>query len=126
MVVEAAEAAACPSLQAPPTLPKPCFTWANIPGEDFAHALDAAYAEVVTWRRNLFNVPSGRNGKAFVAELARLFHAYAGASALEGIALKATMVMPHLLLQKPSQKSKAKDHCVSLGLLLRMSVPESS
>ena len=40
---------------------------------DFTHAVEAAYAEVVTWRRNVFNIHSGKNGKAFVFEIARLF-----------------------------------------------------
>ena len=72
--------------------------------------IKAAYADVVTCRQNVFNIPSGKNGKAFVSELARLFRSFAEGTALESVALKAAMVMPHLLLQKPSRKSKAKDH----------------
>ena len=104
----------------PPLLSQPRFTWGDLRGEDFTQVIEAAYAETVTWRRNLFNIPSGKNGKAFVSELARLFRSFAEATALELVALKAAMVMPHLLLQKPSQKSKAKDHCVILGRRLRM------
>ena len=36
--------------------------------------------------------------------------AYVSASALESVALKATVVLPLLLLQKPSKSSKNKDH----------------
>ena len=36
--------------------------------------------------------------------------AYGTASALESVALKAAIVLPILLLQKPSKKSKTKDH----------------
>ena len=57
------------SQQTLPPSPKPNFTWGSLPGEDFVHSIDAAYAEVVTWRRNLFNISSGQNGKAFVAEV---------------------------------------------------------
>ena len=49
-------------------------------------------------------------GKAFVVEITRMFRAYADASALESMALKAAVVMPALLLQNPYSKSKVKDH----------------
>ena len=62
------------------------------------------------WRRNIFKVPSSKQGKAFVSETARLFHAYADASAMECIALKTAMVFPSLILQKPFQELKTKDH----------------
>ena len=35
-------------------------------------------------------------------------------SPIKNIALKAIMIMPSLLLQKPSKSSKAKDHILSL------------
>jgi len=59
-------------------------------------------------------------GKAFVVEITRMFRAYADASALESIALKAAMVMPALLLQKPHPKSKVKDHINHLECLLQL------
>ena len=97
----------------PPYSPssQPTFTWGQLDGRDFSRAITTAYDEVVHWSRNLFLVPSGNGGKDFVTELARLFRSYAEASALESAALKAAMVMPHLLLQKPFASSKAKDHC---------------
>ena len=66
------------------------------------------------WKLNLFKVPYGKAGKSFVSELARLFKAFATSSALESIALKAATLLPVLLLQKPSHKSKAKDHITCL------------
>ena len=78
--------------------------------EEFLQAVSAAYSEAVQWRRNIFLVPSGRSGKAFVSELAKLFKAYAGGSALESIAITPAMLLPLLLLQKPHQNSKAKKH----------------
>ena len=54
----------------------------------------------------------GRVGRDFVSELAQLFWSYAETSALEPVvALKATMLIPLLLLQKPSSLSKAKHNC---------------
>ena len=43
-----------------------------------------------------------------------MFRAYADGSALESVAMKAAMVMPALLLQKPHPRSKAKDHTLHL------------
>ena len=55
-------------------------------------------------------VPFGKAGKCFVLELARLYQAFVGDSALHSIALMACSVMQPLLLQKPCKQSKAKDH----------------
>ena len=78
------------------------------------------YDEVVHWKRNIFVIPSGAAGKGFVSKLARLLQAYADASSLECIALKACMVMQVILLQKPSPRSKAKDHAACLQRRLEM------
>ena len=48
-----------------------------------------------------------------------MFRAYADGSALESVAMKAAMVMPALLLQKPHPRSKAKDHTLHLERRLR-------
>ena len=40
---------------------------------------------------NLFKVPLGNVGKSFVAELSRLYNAFASGSALESIVLMATI-----------------------------------
>ena len=91
------------------------FTWGeSMSGEDFIHAVTSAYAEVVHWHHNLFLLPSGRAGKRFTSELARMFRVYAEGSTLESIALKAEMVMPALLLQKPHAMSKAREHVTCL------------
>ena len=71
--------------------------------------LTTCYNEVVYWKRNLFRVPIGKTGDAFVSELTSLFNAYATTSSLESIALYAAMTMPHLLLQRPTGKLKHKE-----------------
>ena len=104
------------------------FTWGDLSGQSFCDLIDKAYGEITHWRRNSFLVPSGRVGKAFVTELGRLWKAYATASALELISLKAASVMCVLLLQKPHAKSKARDHKVCLerrlGLWSKGSIDE--
>ena len=103
--------------QLPPftTMPPPTFAWSEtMQGADFIQAISAAYVEVVHWRHNLFLTPSGKTGKQFTSELAKLFRAYGEVSALESIALKASMVIPALLLQKPHPASKSREHVACL------------
>ena len=66
----------------------PSFQWnETINGIDLAQQVSVAYDVVVHWRCNLFLVPYGCGGKEFVQELARLFHSYGEAGALESIAI---------------------------------------
>ena len=83
----------------------PNFTWGNTQGTEMIQLINEAYDVVVQWKRNIFLVPSGKVGKAFVSEITRLVRGYAKATALEGIALKAVVVMLVLLLQKPHARS---------------------
>ena len=53
-------------------------------------------------------------------ELSRLFRAYGEGTALESIALKAAMIAPSLLLQKPHRTSKSKDRVECLQRRLEM------
>ena len=62
------------------------------------------------WKRNLFKVYFGRAGNLFVKEPARMIDAYVSNSAHQSVALRAVMVLPSLVLQKPRKKSKAKEH----------------
>ena len=75
---------------------------------------------MIHWRKNCFTPPSGRAGKGFVSELSRLYQAFGTASTLESVALKATIVLPHLLLQKPHRTSKNKDHIACLDRRLSL------
>lgn len=86
------------------------FSWGMCDGTTFTNLLSSAYDEIVQWRRNLFTLPFGNCGRAFVAEMARLFRAFAERSALESISFLAVNVMCPLLLQRPHGKSKTQDH----------------
>ena len=93
----------------------PNFVWSdNMDGVDFRDAILAAYAEVIHWKSNLFLTPSGKAGKAFLSELARLFRAYGEGTTLESVTLTAVMIMPALFLQKPHLSSKTRDHVACL------------
>ena len=90
------------------------FYWGKIPGTEFNNQICIAYEQIVYWKRNLFLVPTGNAGKTFIKETTKLINHFVDDSAMKCIAMKALMVMPALLLQKPSKSSKAKDHSNAL------------
>ena len=102
------------------SLAEASFMWGLVTAPSFSASLSEAFDEVVHWKGNLFTVPHGSKGDQFVTELARLYRAYAEASALEAVALKATTVMTVLLLQRPHSRSQTRDHqrCLSRRLAL--------
>ena len=60
------------------------------------------------WRRNVFNVPSGRLGKEYVSEMTRLIEIWCNKHENSSYALYGLMLMPKLILQKPSKNVKTK------------------
>ena len=48
------------------------FRWDEVNGSVFCQNIDRAYEEIVHWKRNVLLLPSGKLGKSFVRELARL------------------------------------------------------
>ena len=92
----------------------PDFLWGEKTGDVFCQLVSSVYEEVVHRRHNIFLIPSGSAGKAFVREVARLYQAYADASTLECIPLKAGTVLQCLMLQKPHAKTKSKEHSTHL------------
>jgi len=71
--------------------------------------IDMAYEHIVYWR---FLVPSGNTGKKYVNETTKLINSFVDASAMKDLSMKA--LLPALLLQKPSKRSKAKEHSAAL------------
>ena len=114
-----------PHPQSSPNLPHfdpinvPSFSWGSIDGVTCSDQINACYVKAIKWKHNLFKVPSGKLGTALV-KMTRLFRAYAERSSLEAIALKAVFLLPVLLLQKPHDRSKAKDHIFHLNRRLNL------
>ena len=71
--------------------------------------------EIIQWRKNLFKLPSGKASKDFINELTECLNHYNIESENKGIAIKVHMILPSILLQKPSKTSKAKEHLAKLG-----------
>ena len=72
--------------------------------------LSLIYEEIITWKKNVFQLPRGSGAEKFIKELTRLIYLFVNKTAWEGLALQMVHVFIPLMLQKPSQKSKARDH----------------
>ena len=86
---------------------------------NLSQIINAIYEEIVHWRQNLFVIPSGSAGKDFVREMTRLIELWNNDTALKSFSLKALMIIPTLLLQKPSYRSKSKEHAQCLERRLK-------
>ena len=95
-------------------------TWGNISYESLCDTINIIYDDIVHFRRNIFNVPSGRAGKAFIEELTFWIKQFNSNSVLNSVALKAFMVLPTLILQKPSATSKSKEHSAAIERRLKL------
>ena len=98
--------------------PQKSYTWANYPFHVFEVNVSTVYEQIVYWKKNLFLLPSGKAGKQYIDETTKLMNKWLQELPLKDIAFKAIMIMPNLLLQKPSKTSKAKDHLKVLEIRL--------
>ena len=71
--------------------------------------IENACNELMHWKRNLFDLPNGAPGKAFINELPKLINEWFLKSPNRDICLKALMVMSSLILQRTSNKCKTSD-----------------
>ena len=100
--------------QDPRSLEPPNFSWGEHSGQVIYDVINSSYEEVIHWKPNLFLVPFGSAGTSVVKEIARLFQAFADGSSLERVSMKAITLVQTLLLQKPSRRSKTKEHVCHL------------
>ena len=78
------------------------------------------YKEIVGWSKNLFILPRGKAGKEFIMELDRLIGLFVNKTSLQRVSLLLLHIFMPIMLQKPSEKSKAKDHSKYLSKRLEM------
>ena len=107
-----------PNFVAVPGVPNKPYNCVS--GLDFAENISKIYDSIITWKKNLFQVPSGQCGKDYIKLMSKWLQFYNEGTTFEGIALKVVMTLPNLMLQKPSATSKAKDHTKSLQQRLQM------
>ena len=96
------------------------FEWENYKERGFVKMLNTVYDKVVFWRKNNSLLPSGRSEKLYIEETTRLVNSWTHNSPLQDVAFKVIMVMPNLLLQKPSRNSESKDHLEALERRLHL------
>ena len=88
--------------------------------QDICSEVNNAYEEIIRWRKNLFDLPKGNAGKKFVAEMNKLVLSWTNKSAKRSYALKALMIMPTLLLQRTSKKTKSSENKDTLKRRLQL------
>jgi len=98
----------------------PSQPYNNVSGSEFHETISRIYEEIITWKKNLFLTPSGQYGRRLVKLLSEWLAMYNSDNAFHGIAWKVFMVLPALMLQKPSAKSKARDHSNALSRRLEL------
>ena len=57
---------------------------------------------------------TGKAGIQFIEEMTKLMLSWVEDTAMKDNAFTAIMIMPSLLLQKPSKRSKSKEHLIAL------------
>jgi hypothetical protein len=85
--------------------------WGVLEGEQILTNCKKVYTEIVKWRRNLFLLPSGAVGKQFIEQLNKVVSGFVSKSSTESAAMTMLMIMPALLLQKPTKKVKNCSAC---------------
>ena len=70
--------------------------------------------------QNIFLVPYGKTGGDFIDQITKHINDWNNGTEMQHVALKAAIVLLAVGLQKPSKKSKAKEHqeCLARRLVL--------
>ena len=95
-------------------IPKNHYQWGDYDGHVFEKKLNVIYDIVVYWKKNLLMFLAGRAEKNYIDKITLLLNAWIQDPAMKHITLKVIMVMPSLILQKPSPRSKVNDHSEAL------------
>ena len=77
--------------------------------------LNKAYNIVANFKRNLFMIPAGKNGRRLVSKISEAIGWFSENDARKHISWKAAIVIPALLLQQPRFKTSAKENAEILG-----------
>ena len=84
----------------------PTKSYNGITGASLTQIINGIYEASVKWHKNLFQVPSGQDGRNYVKLMASWINQFNTGTCFRGIALKVLVVLPNLMLQKPSAKAK--------------------
>ena len=95
--------------------------WGSLEGEvAITREVHSIYDEIVKWRKNIFLVPRGKVGTDLIKEIIRLLKLFINPTKWSRLALALLHIFLPLMLQKPSSKSKARDHVKYLEKRLKL------
>ena len=92
----------------------------NIDKATFIQNIHEIFEATLTWKKNLFLVPTGKSGKEFIKLKTQWLQKFNNGSPFQHHAMKVFHILPNILLQKPSATSKARDHSNALETRLQM------
>ena len=82
------------------------YKWGEYNDTQVQDNINRVYEKIVYWRKNLFMLPTGKAGIQFIEEMTKLMLSWVEDTAMKDIVFTAIMIMPSLLLQKLSKRSK--------------------
>ena len=94
--------------------PEVQYKWVRYDSYQSGENLSLVYEKIVYWKNNLPLLPSRCAEKQFIEETTKLLNEWLHDLPVKDTAFKAIMIMPSLLLQKPSKKSKSRKHLKAL------------
>ena len=85
--------------------------WGQYEGEAEINAkIKSIYDQILDWKKNIFSLPRGKCGVDFIKELTRLINLFVRKTGWERLALSLVHIFIPIMLQKPSAKSKPREH----------------
>ena len=89
----------------------PNLKWGENKGyREIQELIKRTYAEIITWQKNIFDIPRGKVGCDFITEITKLLRHFNNRTKWESLAIHLVNIFIPLMLQKPSAKSKNRDH----------------
>ena len=88
----------------------PDTNYNNMSPMELETSVKRVYEEMVIWKKNIFLLPSGAAGISFISLITEWLGNINNNTSFKGISWVVIMILPNLLHQKPSAKSKAKEH----------------
>ena len=85
--------------------------WGTMLGiDEINNEIEKIHLKITTWKKNIFQVPKGKAGNSFIAECTNLLKQINDKTKWEPVAMNQLIIFMPLMLQKPSRRSKRKDH----------------
>ena len=92
----------------------------GLSGNDLTELVSNIYEDTIRWKKNMFQLPSGKCGKEYIKIVTQWLEFFNKDTTFQGLALKVIMILPNLMLQKPSATSKSKEHSETLQQRIEM------